>query len=109
MPPVNGFVSANFTDIAILIAGTFHSYLWDGYVVSYGYSAGIMAVIYWIMAVFCILTLLWAIFLKKKNQEKINRKSGLYSYLTFEETYEQTKIVLSGFAPETSDICWTSH
>ena len=65
--PVNGLISANLTYIGTHIAGTIYSYHWDGLVVSYGYSAGIVSVLYCIMAVFCIYPLLEAIYLRKQN------------------------------------------
>ena len=44
MVPVNGFVLAIFMDIAMHVAGTFYSGLWDGPGASYCYYAAVVGV-----------------------------------------------------------------
>ena len=62
MALVNGFSSASFTDIAMVVAKTTYSSLWDGSGASYCCSAGVVGIPHCIMAVSCIYTLLGATF-----------------------------------------------
>ena len=59
---LKGFGLANLTDIATHIARTSYFCHWDGPGTSYVYFAGIASVIYCIMIVFCIFTILRAIY-----------------------------------------------
>ena len=68
MAPVNGFGSANFMDMAICAVGTSCSGCRNGLGTPYDYSAGIIVILYWIMAVSCIQALIQAIFLIRMNK-----------------------------------------
>ena len=54
MVPVNGFGSANSSDIATCVAGTSYSSCWDGIGASNYYSEGIIAFPCYIIAAYCI-------------------------------------------------------
>ena len=82
MSLVNGFNSANLSDIAIGIAGTSYYCCQDSPGVSYGYSAGIIVVLHCIIAVFCIFIILGAIFVRKMNSKK-NKSIGNLIYNEF--------------------------
>ena len=68
MAPINGFNSDILMNIAMNIAVTSYSGLWDGPGASYCYSSGVVGILHCIMAVSCTHTLLGAIFLIKTDK-----------------------------------------
>ena len=72
---VNSFGSASFVENTTCIARTSYSGCWNGPGASWCYSTGIIAYLLCMMAVFCIHTLLGAIFFDKKIDlaKKINK------------------------------------
>ena len=98
---VNGFGTANSTDIATLVAGTSYSCHWNGPRASYSCSKGIFFVLYCIMIVSCICTLFGAILLKKnsKKNQQIKRKLNFLGVFL-----SKPKKNLEGLAPKTSGL-----